>query len=124
MRSKQSGMTLIGFILLLIVLAFVAYAGMKLVPPYMHYMGVSEAMEQVASEGAEGKSQHDIRQSFMFKLDFQYASDTISGDDIEFERKKRGLNMTVDYDEQVPFVANIDFLLHFHKSILIDGKQR
>ena len=48
--KRQSGITLIGFVIILIILAFFGYTAMKLVPPYIEYMGVVKAMNQVASE--------------------------------------------------------------------------
>jgi hypothetical protein len=121
MQSKQSGITLIGFIVILLILGFFAYMAMKLVPPYMDYMGVSKAMDQVASEGIHGKSQNDIRRDFMFKLDFQYADQVIRPKDIQFSRQSNGTNMDVAYDQRVHFLYNIDFLLHFEKSIKLKG---
>ncbi len=121
MYSKQSGITLIGFVVVLLIAGFFAYMAMKLVPPYMDYFGVSKAMEQVASEGVDGKTQNDIRRDFMFKLSFQYADDVIKPADITFQRNDGGTNMTVDYEQRVHFVYNIDFLLHFNKSIQLQG---
>jgi len=46
--NKQSGITLIGFLILLIVVGFFAYAAMKLVPAYVEYFGVVKAMNTVA----------------------------------------------------------------------------
>ncbi len=121
MHSKQSGITLIGFIVVLLIAGFFAYMAMKLVPPYIDYFGVSKAMQQVADEGVEGKTQNDIRRDFMFKLSFQYADDVIKPQNIQFKRDKSGTNMIVDYEQQVHFVYNIDFLLHFEKSVQLQG---
>lgn len=121
MHSKQSGITLIGFVVVLLIAGFFAYMAMKLVPPYVDYFGVSKAMQQVATEGVEGKTQNSIRRDFMFKLSFQYADDVIKPKNIQFKRDKSGTNMIVDYEQRVHFVYNIDFLLHFNKRVQLQG---
>ncbi|UGB39749.1 DUF4845 domain-containing protein [Frateuria soli] len=121
MKSKQAGITLIGFLVVLAVVAFFGYMAMKLVPAYTEFMGVTKAMTQVSTEGADGKSLDEIRRDLMFKLGFQYVDDaTIQPQDITIDRSN-GNQLHVAYDKQIPFVYNIDFLLHFEKSVPLQG---
>jgi len=123
MKSKQSGVTLIGFLIILAVVGFLAYMAMKLVPSYSEYMGVVKAMNQVATEGTNGRSLDEIRRNLMFKMGFQYVDDaTISPSDITIKRNAGGASqLQVAYDKQIPFMYNIDFLLHFEKSVALQG---
>jgi len=43
MKTKQSGVTLIGFLVILLVVGFFGYMAMKLVPSYTEYGGVVKA---------------------------------------------------------------------------------
>jgi hypothetical protein len=122
MKAKQSGITLIGFLIILIVLAFFGFMAMKLVPSYIEFMGVKKAMNQIASDGANGRSLDTIRRDLMFKMDFQYVEDaTIQPSDITLTRDDGAYTLNVSYDKQVPFIANIDFLLHFDNSVRMSG---
>lgn len=121
MPSRHSGMTLIGFIVILIIAGFFAYMAMKLVPSYIKYYSITKAMEQTASEGIDGKTKGDIRREFEFKLNFQYADDVMQPNDITFQSVDNGTNMNVDYEQRVPFVYNIDFLLHFDHTVKLQG---
>jgi hypothetical protein len=122
MKSKQAGITLIGFLIVLVVVAFFGYMAMKLVPAYTEFMGVSKAMNQIATSGTEGKSLDDIRRDLMFKMGFQYVDDaTIRPQDITIDRSSAGSVLHVSYEKQIPFVYNIDFLLHFDKSVALRG---
>ena len=123
MKSKQAGITLIGFLVVLAVVAFLGYMAMRLVPAYTEYMGVSKAMNQIATDGVEGKSLDQIRRDLLFKMDFQYVDDaTIKPKDITLDRGNNGgAALRVAYDKQVPFIYNIDFLLHFDKSVPLRG---
>ncbi|MGB3270819.1 MAG: DUF4845 domain-containing protein [Rhodanobacter sp.] len=123
MKSKQSGVTLIGFLLIIVVVGFFAYMAMKLLPSYSEYMGVTKAMNQIATEGTNGKSLDEIRRNLMFKLGFQYVDDsTIKPSNITIKRDAGGASqLQVVYDKQIPFMYNIDFLLHFSKSVQLQG---
>jgi Tfp pilus assembly major pilin PilA len=122
MKSKQSGITLIGFMLFLAIAGFFAFMAMKLVPAYIEYMGVSKAMNQIVTSGVEGKTLDDIRRDLMFKMGFQYVDDsTIKPKDITISRANNAAVLNVNYNKQVPFLYNIDFLLHFTKSVQLQG---
>ena len=121
MKSKQAGITMIGFLVVLVVVAFFGYMAMKLVPAYTEYMGVAKAMTQVSTEGVEGKSLDEIRRNLLFKMDFQYVDDaTIEPQDITIDRSN-GNQLHVAYDKQIPVIYNIDFLVHFEKSVPLQG---
>ncbi|MEO6799535.1 MAG: DUF4845 domain-containing protein [Rhodanobacter sp.] len=123
MKSKQSGVTLIGFLIIIAVVGFFAYMAMKLLPSYSEYMGVAKAMNQIATEGTNGKSLDEIRRNLMFKMGFQYVDDsTIKPSDITIKRDAGGASeLRVAYDKEIPFMYNIDFLLHFNKSVPLTG---
>ncbi|GLQ87099.1 DUF4845 domain-containing protein [Dyella flagellata] len=122
MKSKQSGITLLGFIVVLIVAGFFAYMAMKLMPAYTEYAGVVKAMNQIATEGVEGKTLDQVRRDLLFKLGFQYVDDsTIHPSDITFGQGASGNELRVTYDKQIPFLYNIDFLIHFNKSVPVPG---
>ncbi|HUA79201.1 MAG TPA: DUF4845 domain-containing protein [Dyella sp.] len=122
MKSKQTGITLIGFLVVLIVAVFFAYMAMKLVPAYTEFAGVVKAMNQTSTEGVEGKSLDEVRRELLRKLDFQYVDDaTIHPSDITLEQGASGNELHVSYDKQIPFIYNIDFLVHFDKSVPVSG---
>jgi hypothetical protein len=123
MKTKQSGVTLIGFLVILLVVGFFGYMAMKLVPSYTEYGGVVKAMNGIASSGTSGKSLDEIRRELLRKMDFQYVDDaTVKPTDITISRDNGGTSVLhVAYDKDIPFMYNIDFLLHFEKSVPLQG---
>ena len=123
MKTKQSGVTLIGFLVILLVVGFFGFMAMKLVPAYSEYGGVVKAMNGIASEGGSDKSLDGIRRDLMYKFSMQYVDDkTIAPTDITITRNSGGAStLNVSYDKDIPFVYNIDFLLHFSKSVQLSG---
>ncbi|HEX7733040.1 MAG TPA: DUF4845 domain-containing protein [Rhodanobacter sp.] len=123
MKTRQSGVTLIGFLLILLVVGFFGYMAMKLVPAYTEYGGVVKAMNGIASSGTGGKSLDEIRRELLRQMDFQYVDDaTVKPTDITISRDNGGTNVLhIAYDKDIPFMYNIDFLLHFEKSVPLQG---
>ncbi len=121
MKTRQQGVSLIGFLFILMIVGFFAFMAMKLFPPYYHYFGVVRGMQELSKEDLSGKSRGEIRQDFMFKLNFQYADQEIKPGDIHFEQRNGATTFRVSYDKRVHFIYNIDFLLHFEKSVPLNG---
>jgi Tfp pilus assembly major pilin PilA len=117
MKSRQSGITLIGFVIMLAIVGFFAFMAMKLVPSYIEYMGVVKALNQMSTEGGNDDIEQARRQ-LAFKMSFQYVDDsTIKPKDVTIQRMGNGANLRVAYDKVIPFMYNIAFLLHFEKSV-------
>jgi Tfp pilus assembly major pilin PilA len=117
MKSRQSGITLIGFVIVLLVLGFFAFMAMKLVPSYIEYMGVVKAMNQMSTEGGN-EDVGQARRQLAFKMSFQYVDDsTIKPQDVTVTRANNGAVLNVNYDKEIPFLYNISFLLHFDHSV-------
>jgi len=51
MRQTQRGITLLGWMLLLIPIVIIAYAAIRVTPIYLNYFRVVKAHEQTAAEG-------------------------------------------------------------------------
>ena len=56
MRHSQRGITFIGWLFLLIPVAIVVYAGIRLAPIYLNYMRVSKSLSQLATEAKSGST--------------------------------------------------------------------
>lgn len=119
--GHQHGVTLIGFVILLTVLAFFAYTAMKVVPAYYDYANVSKAMNTVASQEASGGS---VDAGAIHRdLETQELSQYFDDDDINAKNISvvssgdGGATVTLAYSRQIPWIYNIDFLISFKKSV-------
>lgn len=123
MKSTQTGVTLIGMLIIIMVVGFFGFMAMKLVPAYTEYMGVVKSMNEVASAGTSGRSLDEVRRDLLRKMDFQYVGDsTIKPTDITINRNSGGTSvLNVSYAKDIPFLYNIDFLVRFDKSVPLQG---
>jgi Domain of unknown function (DUF4845) len=123
-RNKQTGLTLIGFVIVLAVVGFFAYCAMKLIPAYTEYFGVVKSMKAVAGQSnANERSLEDIRRDLSLNYNVQYVDDTtIPASGVKIDTAGGGRRLHIIYDKQIPFLYNVDLLLHFdHAEDLTHG---
>jgi len=119
MLRHQKGITFLGFIALLCVVGFFAYAAMKLVPIYSMHMGVVKSMKQLQLEpGINEKSIDDIRRDLNVKFDLQYVDESIIPPaNIQLKKNGGASSLRIFYDRRVPFLYNVDLLVSFDNTV-------
>jgi len=63
MSTRQAGVSLMGLIIVLILLAVIALFAMKVIPSYMEFRGMKNAIQAIARERPNG-APADIRKAF------------------------------------------------------------
>ena len=117
MKSKQTGMTLLGFIIVLAVAGIFAYVGMKLVPMYTEFFSVMPAMKDLANDpGIANQDPAKIRDLFFRKLYVSYSDDNIKQENVKLTRQGPGWLMEVNYEVRKPMIANLDVVARFNRS--------
>jgi hypothetical protein len=122
MRSKQTGVTLIGWVILLAPVAICLYAGIRLTPVYLNYMKVAKTLEQLKSDfkGSDPGSPDAIRRTAQKHFDVE-SVDYPETKDLKVTREGKSWNVSVAYDDQAPLFANIFILVTFDKSVTLGG---
>jgi Domain of unknown function (DUF4845) len=121
MRSKQTGITLIGWVILLAPMALCFYAAIRLTPVYLNYMKVARTLEQVKSEykgGGDPGGAGAIRNSIEKHLDIE-SVDYPSVKDIKITRDGANWIVAAAYDDQAPLFSNVFILVSFDKSVTL-----
>jgi hypothetical protein len=118
---KQRGVTMIGWIFLLIPVAIVVYAGIRVGPAYYEYYKVVSAIEASAAElkTEETLTPAGIRKSLQRRFDTSYVYN-IKADELEVTRSDAGWVVNVVYDQEVPMFWNLLLLLRFDKTVPIN----
>ena len=116
-RKKQGGLTLIGFLIVLSMVIFVAFIGMKIVPIYMEYYSVVSAMNGVASErGSARLSPYDIRVKVLNRLYVSYSAENVKEQHIKLTRGD-GVNLRIAYEVRKPVIGNLDVVAKFDRTV-------
>lgn len=114
MKRTQRGITLLGFIIVLAVVGFFAYVGMKLFPMYSEYYSVKAALKGLASEsGAAASDPARIQDLFFRRLYISY-SENVKPENVKIRRVDNGWQMDVQYEVRRPLVFNLDVVGKFH----------
>jgi len=118
-HGKQGGMTLIGFILMLAALVFVAYLAMKIVPIYINYYSVVRAMDGMKeTPGLSTQSPMRIRDALYDRLYVSYMDD-LTDKNVKITRSN-GVNVRVVYAVRENIMGNLDIIVAFDRSIKLN----
>jgi hypothetical protein len=118
MIARQRGVTMIGWLFLLIPVAIVGYVGIRLVPIYLNYMRVAHSVEQSAVELKTDDaavltplliratiSKHFDIESIMFP----------DVKDLTVTRDGSGWTIEAKYEDTAPIFGNISVIVDFDK---------
>ena len=118
MRSRQSGVTFIGWLFLLLPVAVIAYAAIRLVPKYMVYMEVSRSMTQVAQEFSDDAQVTPAK--FRVALEKRFDIESIefpTAQDVSLTREDGVWVAQTRYEDSVPLFAGISLTVTFDKRV-------
>jgi hypothetical protein len=115
----QRGITLIGWLILLIPVAVVGYAGLRVTPMYLNYMKVSKTLDRTRDE-LKGSNTTDtgIRNTLGKHFDID-SIDYPGVKDIKVTRDGHSWVVEAAYDDQAPLFANMAILVSFDKQVRI-----
>ena len=114
MKRTQRGITLLGFVIVLAVVGFFAYVGMKLFPMYSEYYSVKTALKGLASEPGSATADPGRIQDLFFRRLYISYSDNVKPEHVRIRRVDRGWQVDVKYEVRRPLVFNLDVVGKFH----------
>lgn len=118
-RSRQAGITAVGFVLLAMFIGLFAFATMRLTPVYLNYMKIASVLDGVFKEfDSQGPSRSAIVTSIRRRFDVESVS-VITSRDIKVLNDGGGFKIEAVYDHTTPFLGNISFTVHFDKRVTV-----
>ena len=118
MPKSQRGVTFVGWLILMVPIGILVYAGIRLTPIYLNYFRVVKALTQQASE-SKGEGQLDVtavRLALEKRFDVEYV-DHPTAKDIDIHRDGDHWVAVADYEDVAPLFANVSILTQFHKQV-------
>lgn len=118
----QQGMTLIGFVIVLIVVAIFAFMIIRLFPVYSEYYAVTRALKALTVEpGLGNASIPKIRESLDRKLYISYAKNFNAKQAKITKAPEGGYNVRAYYEVRGDLVYNLDFVATFDTAVLVSN---
>jgi len=120
MHKRQAGITFIGWLVLLVPVAIVVYAAIRLLPVYMNHFKVARVVEQAADEsrGETSINAAEVRRAIERRLDIE-GVEFPTLDEIKVARDGDQWAIEVDYERIAPLFADINLLVVFNKRVVI-----
>ncbi|PJK10588.1 DUF4845 domain-containing protein [Lysobacteraceae bacterium NML95-0200] len=110
--KQQRGITLTSFLMVLAVVGFFLFIGMKLFPMYQEYWSVSKAVKSVAADSTVSATPESIRNSLDKRFEVNYV-DSLRGRDVKVERSTGGVLIIAEYEVRKPLIYNLDIVARF-----------
>jgi Tfp pilus assembly protein PilE len=111
--QKQRGISLVGLIVTLGVLGFLAVMAAKLMPAYIDYFAVKKIFKSMEQAGDLTKPVREIRKSFDTRNTIEDVK-SVKGDDLEVTKEGGETILTASWSVKVPLVANVSACLDFN----------
>lgn len=109
---------MIGFIIVLAIVLFISFIGMKIAPIYIDNYAVHRAMTEIASEkGAARRTPRSIYIKFFTQMNLN-AIDHVKEANVKVVRSS-GMRLTVKYETREPIMGNLDVVVRFNESVML-----
>lgn len=109
LKARQQGLTLIGLIFVLAIVALIAVLGMKVVPTAIEYSAIRKS---IVSAKAAGTTAPEIRAAFDRQANIGYI-DAISGKDLNITQIDGALEVRFAYQKKIPLFGPASLLLEY-----------
>ncbi len=115
--GQQRGMSLIGMLLLMIVIAFAALIAMKVVPMYIQYYSIKSTVESIRKEPQLAQmSAQDIHNAIQKRFDIGYV-DNISARDLKIRNERNGRVLDLVYEDERELFYKMFVVLKVNEAI-------
>lgn len=118
-RSRQAGMTVIGFLFLAVLVGVVALGGIKVFPLYYQNIRLGTVMDDVQRDlsGSGSVTPVTIRR----ELDSRFSVEgvRIPTDDIDIMQTGEGYELSIRHEGRAPYLGNLWLLVEFEKAVEI-----
>ena len=117
---KHNGLTLIGFLIVLVVTLFFVYVAIRLVPMYLEYHALTNALSVLEENPASANmSPPQNKSQIRTTLWASYASNNIKNEHMRISKTSGGIKVRVAYEIREPFLGNIDIIGKFDRSVVL-----
>jgi hypothetical protein len=121
MKNKQTGISLIGVLIVGAILGFLFLIGMRTVPVVTEYMAVKRVMNAIIESNPSPETPvSQLRADFDKRA---YIGDvrSVTGRDVLIVKRGNKFEMSVSYARKVPIAGNVSLLIEFDTGVLRGG---
>jgi hypothetical protein len=107
----QRGLSLIGLLAWAIIIGFIGYVAVRVLPTVNEYLTIQRAVDRVAADSPATVG--DVRRAFDRQKDIEYSISSISSSDLEITKENDKLVIRFAYDKEIPIMEPVYLLLKY-----------
>ena len=107
----QRGVSLIGLLFWAIVIGFIFYVGIRVLPTLNEYFTIQTAINKIAA--SKPSTVGEIRQLFDKQKDIEYAIASISGKDLDITKENERVVIRFAYNKELELIAPVYLLIKY-----------
>jgi Tfp pilus assembly protein PilE len=106
---RQNGLSMVGFLFVMVIVALVAVLAMKVVPTAVEFMAIKKA---IVTAKASGTTAREIQESFEKQRTTAYI-DSVTGKDLEITKTGDGFEVDIAYQKKIELVGPASLVLDY-----------
>ncbi|WP_034432757.1 DUF4845 domain-containing protein [Candidatus Contendibacter odensensis] len=115
--KRQRGLTVIGMLLLIVVLGFMALIAMKVIPMYIQYFTIKSTIESIRKEPQLAQmGLAEIQTAIQKRFDIGYV-DKITAKDLKLRNDRSGRVLDLVYEDDQPLFYGLHVVLKVNEAI-------
>jgi hypothetical protein len=113
LAKHQAGMTAIGWMIMIVLVGFLAIFFIKLVPVYIESFTVRSVITGLGKEaGGDFSTVQNVREAIDRRFSINSVT-SVEANEVIIEPSEAGFSLSLDYEVRVPFVYNIELVAKF-----------
>ena len=108
---RQRGVTLFGLMFWAILIGFVAYLTLRVLPTVNEYFTIQSSVEKIAK--AQPATVAEARQAFDRQRDLEYSISSITGKDLIITKENDKVVVAFSYDKLIPIYGSVFVLIKY-----------
>ncbi len=110
-QSRQRGLTLFGLMFWAIVIGFLAYVLVRVLPTLNEYATIQRAVEKIAA--TQPATVAEARQAFDRQRDLEYSISAITSKDLQVTKENDKVVISFAYNKEIPIYGPVFILIKY-----------
>jgi hypothetical protein len=109
--GHQRGVSLIGLLFWAIIIGFIGYVVVRVLPTINEYLTIQSAINKIAA--ANPSTVAEIRTQFDKQKDIEYSIGSISGKDLDITKENDRIVIRFAYNKEIELIAPVYLLIKY-----------
>jgi hypothetical protein len=110
-RSRQRGVSLFGLLFWAVVIGFVGYMLVRVLPTVNEFLTIQRAVDKIAA--SQPVTVAEARQAFDRQKEIEYSISSITSSDLDITKVNERVVISFAYDKEVPIMGPVYLLIRY-----------